>query len=418
MSATLAKLRTLLVLVGQSNPFYQRKFEDLDLRLDALDLSGYSQQVPFTLKSELVEDQRAHPPYGSALSFPLEQYTRCHQTSGSSGAPLRWLDTPESWDGLLANWLRIFQAANVQRADRLFFAFSFGPFLGFWTAFEAALKLGCFCVPGGAMDTQTRLQAMRDHGATVLCCTPTYALRLGEAARSMPVKTATEAIKTIITAGEPGGSIPATRARLQTLWPRARVFDHYGMTEVGPASYECPCQPGVLHMLNSAYLSEVIEAVTLRPVEPGGVGELVLTTLDRAGSPLLRYRTGDVVKPRPPGQCLCGTDDLALEGGILGRTDDMVIVKGVNIYPSAIENLVRAVPGVEEYRVTLANQNSMLELSLEVETSRDIQEPNQVAQLLQTALQSALIMQVPVKAVAPGTLPRFEMKARRWVKEA
>jgi phenylacetate-CoA ligase len=409
----LAKLRFLLKQVLARNPFYRAKLGGLDAAIN--DLDEFVDRCPLTTKPELVEDQLAHPPYGSNLAFPVDRYVRCHQTSGSTGVPLRWLDTAESWQHLLGNWRRIFSAAGVTSRDRFLFAFSFGPFIGFWSALESALQLGCFCFPAGSMTSPARLQALLDHRITVLASTPTYALHLGDVAHAGQIELSRSAVRLILVAGEPGGSLPATRARLTSLWPNARVIDHYGMTETGPATYECPVQPGVLHVLESAYLPEVLRPGTLTPVPAGETGELVLTTLDRLGSPLLRYRTGDLVRKGAGSACACGTHELALAGGILGRTDDMIIVRGVNVYPSAIDELVRRVGRVAEYRVNVDRRGPLTELRLEIEPEQDCENPAALARRLQQTLQNALSLRVPVQAVPSGTLPRFEMKARRWV---
>src|SRR5205085_3525158 len=209
-------------------------------------LGEFTGHFPFTTKAEIVADQMAHPPYGTNLTFPINRYTRLCQTSGTSGTPVRWLDTPESWDWMLRNWQQIFSAAEIERGDRALFAFSFGPFLGFWTAFEAAARAGVLCITGGAMSSSARLRAIFDHQTNVLFCTPTYAVRLAEVARAEKFDLTQSPVKLIIVAGEPGGSIPATRVRLEQLWPGAPVFGHYGLTEVGPVSSECPVRPGVL----------------------------------------------------------------------------------------------------------------------------------------------------------------------------
>src|SRR5262249_37894170 len=145
-------------------------------------LADFKARVPFTVKQELVADQAACPPFGTNLTYPLDQYTRFSQTSGTSGAPLRWLDTTATWSWMVDNWVDVFRVSGVGSQDRVFFAFSFGPFLGFWTAFEAAGRLGCLCIPGGGLSSSARLRSMLDNQATVLCCTPTYALRLAEIA--------------------------------------------------------------------------------------------------------------------------------------------------------------------------------------------------------------------------------------------
>lgn len=412
----LAKLRRLLKAICPANRFYTAKLAQVGISPTRANLESFTHRVPFTRKQDLVEDQLAHQPYGSNLTFPVEQYTRCHQTSGSTGEPLRWLDTPESWQHLLNNWRQIYGAAGVTQSDRFLFAFSFGPFIGFWSALEAAAQAGCFVFPGGSMTTQARLRALSDHRITVLGCTPTYALHLGEEARKEKLDLSSSTVRLIIVAGEPGGSIPATRKRLAELWPRARVFDHYGMTEVGPATYECPAQPGVLHVIESAYLAEVIDPNTGKPLSSGQMGELVLTTLDRVGSPSLRYRTGDLVKARPPRVCACGRHALALEGGILGRTDDMVVVRGVNVFPSAVEEIVRRCGVGEEFQVHLDCRGPMPELVILVEQASDCSDASALAQRLQQAFQTTLALRVPVRTVPLGTLPRSEMKSKRWVK--
>ncbi len=414
--AQLPKLRRLLEAVLAGNPFYQRKLETVAPKLADLTLEAYPQLVPFTTRHELVRDRLERPPYGSDLTYSLERYIRCHQTSGTTTVPIRWLDTKETWDHIVDNWIRILEHAGVTHQDRFFFAFSFGPFLGFWSALDAVLRLGCFCFPGGSMTSLARVQAILDNGITVLCCTPTYAQHLGEVAREKAVELSQSKVRLIIVAGESGGSVPATRKRIERLWPGATVFDHHGMTEVGPVSYQCPATPGTLHVLESAYLAEVIHSQTGAPVSDGEAGELVLTTLDRLGSPLLRYRTGDLVKPRRHSPCACGQHDLALEGGILGRTDDMVVVRGVNVYPSLVEEIVRAHPQVGEYRVQLDCRQAMAELSLELEPTADCATPNSLQQQLEQSFKSTLNLRVPVQLLPRGSLPRFEMKSQRWVR--
>jgi phenylacetate-CoA ligase len=329
---------------------------------------------------------------------------------------MRWLDTQESWDHIVQNWLQILKQAGVHSRDRFFFAFSFGPFLGFWSAIEAVMRLGCFCFPGGGMSSVARIQAILDNGITVLCCTPTYAQHLGEVALDKRIDLSASRLRLIIVAGESGGSIPATRARIEKLWPGAAVFDHHGMTEVGPVSYQCPVEPGVLHVLESAYLAEIVSPETGAPVGEGQTGELVLTTLARVGSPLLRYRTGDLVKARQAGRCACGCDGLALQGGILGRSDDMVIVRGINVYPSLVEELVRSHPEVIEYRVQFDCRSSLIEMSLELETLLEGAAAASLQARLQQAFQTFLHLRVPIRLLSRGSLPRFEMKAQRWVK--
>ncbi len=410
------QLRALVSAILPANPFYSAKFDEAAIPRKISTPYQLTQDMPFTTKRELVEDQIANPPYGTNLTYPLERYARCHQTSGTQGTPLRWLDTTESWEWILRNWEYVHRTAGVTAADRVFFAFSFGPFLGFWSAFEAAIKIGCLCLPGGGYGSSARLRALLDHQATVLCCTPTYALRLAEVAAEEGISLAEQPVRRIITAGEPGGSIPATRARIEELWPGAQVYDHHGMTEVGAVTFECPARPGVLHVMENAYLPEVIDPTTGQAVDPGDTGELVLTPLGRLGSPVLRYRTGDLVKIAEDDVCQCGRSDLALEGGILGRVDDMVVVRGVKVFPSAIEEIIRTTGGVAEYQVVISKEHSMTELKLTIEPTRDCPDSTALARKLEKHFEESLLMRLPVSVASPGALPRFEMKAKRWIK--
>lgn len=413
------RLGQLLSDVYGRNQFYTRKLDDAGVRLDALRLPGDLASLPFTTKAELVADQEAHPPWGTALTEPIERYTRYCQTSSTTGRPLKWLDTNESWQWLLECWKAVYGAAGVTAADRIFFPFSFGPFLGFWTAFEAGCQIGAHCIPGGGMSSQVRLGMIESARPTVVCCTPTYALRLaevaeggGRAARGL----AESDVRLVIVAGEPGGSIPATRERIGRSWG-ARVIDHHGLTEVGPVSFECLDAPGFLHLNEPRFLCEVLDPASGRPVPDGQVGELVITTLGRTASPVLRYRTGDHVK-RLTDRCPCGRTLARLEGGILARGDDMINVRGVNVFPSAIEAIVRRFDQIAEFRSTVSAERALRALSVEIELEPAAGDGPAVAHALAQQLREALGLSVPVRIVDPGTLPRFEMKARRFVVQA
>lgn len=417
-----AQLCRLLDEVAAGNRFYrERGAEGVAAAAEKIDSwEEFRAHFAFTRKHDLVVDQAKFPPYGSNLTYPVERYTRCHGTSGSTGQPLRWLDTPESWQGLLDQWRQVYAAAGVTRADRVFFAFSFGPFLGFWTAFEAALAMGCLSLPGGGLTSVARLHSILEQRATVLCGTPTYVLHLAEVARQEKIDLARGAVRRILVAGEPGGSVAAVRQRLQQGWPGAQVYDHYGLTEVGPVAYPCAVVPGRLHVIEDAYYAEIIDPTTGRAVGAGREGELVLTTLRRVGSPLIRYRTGDVVCAVDLGEsaCACGACDLALAGGILGRTDDMVVIRGVNVFPSAVDDVVRTFAEIGEYRVEIHAAGALLEMRLQVEVASGVTAPQEVARALERAFQTRLALRVPVERVEEGTLPRFEMKARRWMRTA
>lgn len=388
-----------LARLSSTSPFYAAKYAGLPTTFGLHDL-------PFLTKAELVADQAAHPPYGSRLDRPAAEYVRLHQTSGTTtGVPLVMPDTAAGWEAMLDCWIAGFRLCGLTAADRFFFPFSFGPFLGFWTAFEAGLKHGNFCLTGGGMSSQARMKAIRDHGISVVFCTPTYALHLVEAATKDGFDLRATRVATIVVAGEPGGNIPEVRARIEDGWG-ARVVDHYGLTEVGPTAFESNDARGDLVVLDEYYDAEVIDPATLLRTLPGEVGELVLTNPHRVGNTVVRYRTGDLVRPAAERHAA----GLRLVGGMLGRVDDMLHVRGNNLYPTAIEAIVRRFPQVAEYRLIVDDSGPLTDVRLEVECEVGVAEP------IQRMIQSELLFRVEVAAVPTGSLERFEMKARRLIR--
>jgi phenylacetate-CoA ligase len=365
--------------------------------------------LPLTTKAELVDDQAAHPPFGSNLTFPLARYVRVHQTSGTTGTPLRWLDTQESWDWWERCWGFVLRGAGLGPGDRVFFPFSFGLFIGLWSGFDGARALGCLAIPGGGQDSAQRLAAIEALGVTAICCTPSYALHLAEVARERGVALRKLGVRVTVHAGEPGAGIPSVRARIEEAWG-ARAYDHAGMTEVGAYGYECEAQVG-LHINESEFIAEVLDPATGRPAQQG---ELVLTNLGRTCSPLLRYRTGDRVR-LASGPCECGRTFARLEGGILGRVDDMLIVRGVNVFPSALEGIVRRFPAVDEFTIEVYRRAEMDEVRLLLEVQEGAAH---VPLTVQETVRVDLGIRVEVVAVPPRSLPRYELKARRLLRRA
>jgi phenylacetate-CoA ligase len=376
------------------------------------DLRGWDDfhRLPFTFKGELVADQAAHPPFGRNLSYPLDRFVRVHQTSGTTGPPLRWLDTQESWNWWLRCWGFVLAGAGLGPGDRIFFPFSFGLFVGFWAGFEGARALGALAIPGGGQDTAQRLAAIETLGATALCCTPSYALHLAQAAREREMDLARLGIRATVHAGEPGAGIPTVRARIEEAWG-ARAYDHAGMTEMGAYGFECAAQSG-LHVNESEFIVEVVDPATGAPAT---AGELVLSNLGRLGSPVLRYRTGDRVRVAAS-PCACGRTFLRLEGGILGRVDDMLIVRGVNVFPGALEGIVRRFPAVDEFMIEVYRRNEMDEVRLLLEVGGGA--GRELAGRVQEAVRVELGIRVDTVPVPARSLPRWELKAQRLVRRA
>jgi phenylacetate-CoA ligase len=407
------RLRQMFQTILPANKFYGRKLARMGLQ--QLDSPEQLRSLPFTTKSELVEDQQNHPPFGSDLTFAPERYIRIHQTSGTTGKPMYWLDTEESWDWWAECWKVIFQAAGVSSQDRIYFPFSFGPFIGFWAGWEGARKVGSMAVSGGGQSTAQRLKAIIDYGATVLVCTPTYALHMASEARKAGMDLAKQsAVQITIHAGEPGASIPSTKNMIEESWG-AKCYDHAGATEVGAFGFECRFQPGGIHVNENEFIVEVIDPVTGQPAEPGTKGELVITNLGRIGSPVVRYRTGDLVQLLSQA-CPCGRPFILLEGGVLGRVDDMMVIRGVNVFPSAIENVMREFPEIEEFRVEIFEKSAMKEIKIVIEPSAHYGAIEGLDERVSQRMRERIGLRPVIEFVAPGTLPRFELKARRFFK--
>ncbi len=411
----LQKLRAMLAELSGRNAFYTAKLKAAgaqpdDMLRGSLTVLSF---LPLTTKAELLADQAAGPPFGGNLTYPLSAYPRIHQTSGTTGTPLRVLDTEASWHWWGRCWGHVLCGAGLSAWDRLFMAFSFGPFIGFWAAVEGARQVGAMMIPGGGRDSLQRLELMRDTGATALCCTPTYALRLAEVARENNFDMSSLTVRATIHAGEPGANIPATKRRIEQAWG-AKCYDHAGASEVGAHSFECEAQPGGTHLIESEFIAEVLDPNTLRPAAPGQRGELVITNLGRWGFPVIRYRTGDIVLLNPA-PCECGRTFARFEGGVLGRVDDMITVRGVNVFPGAVENIIRRFAEVDEFRVTVRTVREMEEMNVEVELAEGA-DPAVVNAIGQT-IDSALSFRPAICLAPRGALPRFELKARRFFVE-
>jgi len=303
----------------------------------------------------------------------------------------------------------VYRAAGVTAADRLFFAFSFGPFIGFWSAFGGAERLGALAISGGAMTTEQRIRTIMELDPTVLLSTPTYALRLAEVAGRIGLDPAASRVRITVHAGEPGASIPATRAAIEAAYA-AQSFDHTGMTELGPTGHSCSQRDGI-HLVESEFIFEVLDE-NGRP-RADGEGELVATNLGRWGMPLVRYRTGDrVVASREP--CSCGSPFIKAVGGIRGRVDDMFTVRGVNLYPSQVEDIVRRHARVREFVIERRRVRQMDEVMLVVEMDG----ADASTERLEADLRQALGVRLECRVVPAGTLPSSELKAKRIVDHA
>jgi phenylacetate-CoA ligase len=399
----LEKLNRLLTHAAADNEFYQRKLAGCPAQLTSLDDLA---RLPLTSKEELQSASKDEP-FAANLTYPIDRYVRCHQTSGTRGQPLTVLDTQADWQWWVECWQFVLDAAEITPSDRALLAFSFGPFIGFWSAFDALRARGALVVPGGGLNSLARVEMIQRVEATALLCTPSYAMRMAQVAAAHQINLAHLPVEKIIVAGEPGGSVPAFRARIEVAWG-ARVIDHAGATEVGPWGFADAEGLG-LHVLESEFIAEFVSVETGEPAQPGELSYLLLTTLGRPGCPVIRYRTGDLVRPTWPGS---GPNRFVLlEGGLLGRADDMMIIRGMNIYPSAIEQILHSFPEVVEYRMTVCKRGELDELVIEVEDH--LQRPERIAEELRLKVG----LKVEVRCVPAMSLPRFEGKGKRFVDE-
>ncbi len=397
----LTRFNRLLDTILPHNRFYADKLSGLSRPLTSLDALS---ALPFTRKDEL-QSAASQDDYAANLTYPLDRYVRFHRTSGTRGRPMVVLDTAEDWAWWIDTWQYVLDAADLGPEDRVLMAFSFGPFIGFWSANDAAAARGMLVIPSGGLSTVARLELALRSRVTAVFCTPSYALHMAEVAAENQIDLTASDVRCLVVAGEPGGSVPAVRQRIEAAW-NARVIDHSGASEVGPWGYADRESRG-LHVTESEFIAEFLAVESDQPADEGELSELVLTCLGRAGSPVIRYRTGDLV--RPTWNQASENHFVLLEGGVLGRTDDMMIIRGVNIFPSSVEQILRSFPDIVEYRMVAQRQGEMDALTIEVEDQRD--SPRRI----QEELRLRLGLRVDVRSVPPGTLPRFEAKGQRFV---
>lgn len=414
-SYQLGRLNSLLSRVLPHNLFYQAKFGCKDLQLNSL--SEFA-TLPTSQKSEWLGADASG--LAKHHTFPQESYRRYHRTSGTRGRPMVILDTQQDWQWWIDTWQYVLDACKIRADDRIMMAFSFGPFIGFWSAHDACLSRGCMVIPCGGMSTAARIDLILSAQPSVLFSTPSYALHLAQDAADRNIDLSSSSVRQVFVAGEPGGSVPAIRSKIESMFG-AQVMDHAGATEVGPWGFSS--HDGLaMHVIESEFIAEFLplaEAVQQDLVSDDpmrdGVFELVLTSLGRVGAPVIRYRTGDLVRPEfaEDGKC----NFVRLLGGVIGRADDMFVVRGVNIFPSSIDAIVRSFRDVNDYRLTVSKEGAMDELNLEVECNGDslveFRDAIELSQAMAEKLAIQLNLRFGVTPVPSGTLPRFEGKAKR-----
>jgi phenylacetate-CoA ligase len=413
----LAKLRHQVAWAAERSPWYRRSLAGVDpAQLTSVD---DLRRLPMLSRQDWMTSQADHPPYGELPVVGGEGAIRVHTTSGTTGAePLRALDSRKDWAWIAEMWAYGIWGCGVRPGDTAYIAFGYGSFIGFWGLHYSMEKIGALNVPGGAQTTEARMRQIVDFGATVVASTPTYALRLAQEAQALGIDLPASAVTRVILSGEPAGSIPQTKALIEQQWG-AKAYDTAGMTEIGTIMvFECAHQPGGTHIIEDHVIEEVIDPGTLEPVGYGERGERVVTSFGRGTIPLIRYRTGDLVCKVPAATCSCGRVYDIYDGGILGRVDDMKIIRGTNVYPRAIEAIVREFPLVDEFQTVITREGVRDEITLRVELRAEAEDDHWegLAEMLHNKLALAHEgLNFRIERAAEGELPRFELKAKRTV---
>lgn len=415
----LTRFRERMQHLCDRSPMFRRKYEKAGVRPSDIRTLDDIRRVPFVVKEELRESQARHPLWGDFPCIPPEEGVRVFQTTGTTGIPVKVLLNKNDWTvHFYEQFMHYMYGYGITTADILFVPFGYSLYIAWW-GFQAALEQeGVMIVPGGAQSSQDRVKNVFDWGATVVCGTPSYLLYLGDTATKMGMSLKDSAVRVAVAAGEPGANVPSTKKAIEDLWG-AKCYDNIGSTEISNFGFECIVQNGT-HVIETMFLAECLDPDTLEPVQPGEVGELVLSNLCTESVPLLRYRMKDLVRFNKE-ICQCGRTFLRLDGGVLGRSDDMFQFAGVNIFPSAIENLIREVKEFSnEYQLIVPKMGSGKHLKVRVEPAGADISGEKIEEAVQRFIQNVkyrITVTPEVEIAGIEELPRFELKAKRLIRE-
>lgn len=412
----LQRVQALAQYAYEHTKFYRRKFDAVGLKpSDIRTLDHFKRKVPITDKSEFIQLQQQRPPYGDTIALPMDFVAHHCETSGTTGIPLA---IPYSmYDSVRygESWVYGFWGLGIRPTDTMYFAFGWGNFAGFWSAYWGARRLGCRVISGGGLDTKGHIQAILRMKPTVLISTPTFALRMAQVASEMGVDLSQSSIRFTYHAGEPGPTaLPGMREQIEKAWG-AKAGELLGIAEVDAMAPGCPLGDGV-HVNEMNVFSWSMDPETMQETAEGEIGENIVTGYANTAQPLLNYRTHDLVRRRS--QCGCGRTWSKLEGSVLGRTDFMVTVRGTNVYQTAVENILSEVEGVSmHYELVLTHEdgNDAMTVRFEPEPTIAPAQWQRIAADCGERIHKALHVRLKVEPVAPATLPRFELKTKRII---
>ncbi|HEX9990417.1 MAG TPA: AMP-binding protein [Chloroflexia bacterium] len=418
----LYKLRRMCEWAYAKVPFHTRNFDRAGFKPEQLNSLDDMRRIPFMTREDWMESLQEKPMFGEMLATDPVNAIRYHLTSGTTGrTPIRVLDSTKDWDWIAEMWCYGLWGFGIRPEDVVYFAFGYGSFIGFWGAHYACEKMGALVIPGGAQTTEARIKQIVELGVTTVASTPTYALNMWNKAREMGIDLATESkVNKLIASGEPAGSIPAAKRQLEEAWG-AKCGDTAGMTELGTIMiFECDRQPGGTHIIEDHYIEEVINPDTEEPVGYGELAERVVTSFGRGFIPVIRYRTKDMVMKVPASTCDCGRTWDIYDGGIRGRWDDMKLIRGTNVYPRAVEAIIREYSCIDEFQIYIWRKDDLQdEITIKLEVKPDLEgEWLALRRKLPRDLADAHEgLRFNIELMKHGTLPRFELKAKRLVDE-
>ncbi len=412
------KFKRTLEWAYQNSPFYQKIYKKQGLEPGDIKNFNDMRLIPKVDKSMMKYTQKKEPfPYGDILSVSLDEVSAFRQTSGTTGTPVYHAETWQDLDWYAETWAYVLYSQGYRKTDRVFIPFGYNIFVAFWGGHFAAEKIGCEVVPGGVLDTKARILKMQELKCTALMATPTYVLGMADTAKNaLGIDVSKELnIKRITCAGEPGASVSSTKKRMEDAWG-ATVYDHIGSTESGAWGYECMEQPGGLHVNEAFFLVEIEDINTGEPIhEAGKPGKMIITAFDRMAKPCIRFDSNDVIKWAEH-SCNCGRTFRLIDGGIIGRADDITKVKGVLLAPTAIEDVVRGFPQLaDEYEVVVKKKGDMDDILLKIELSPGHeQQSDTIISSLKDQLRLKTNLGYRIEVLPFGSLPRYELKSKRF----
>lgn len=426
MDLILEKVRAQLRYVYEELPFYRNLYDEYGLNPDGVNsLEDFARKVPIVTKDMLLRDQEAHPPYGSYAGVEPREIQRIFASSGTTGTPTVYGISDHDWERAKQAQAMAVWAMGARPSDVVHFVFPFSMFVGGWAILLGCDAVGATCFPAGALDSHKHIDMMHQVGSTILAGTPSYCLHLAEVAKEMGVDLRKTKLHTLIVGGEPGGTLPGPCAAMREAYGDVVIADTGNTSEAFPTQMNSSCAEGTgVHVFEDEVFLEVVDPDDTKVVQPEGQrGAAVYTTLARKSQPVIRFWAGDeTYMTREP--CPCGRTYPRLPEGLVGRLDDMLLVRGANVYPSAIENALRQVQGVgAEYRVLVEKRGAMDEIRIEAEyepvwlssqANVDDAKRDLVARI-ESGLKRHIGLRCPVDLVEPGTHEAQLFKARRVV---